>query len=70
MSGDCDGWRCQPEGCEEHPPDHGFPPPATEESPPDSDFCSDCHEHTDFEQDELGEWLSACCSARAVEVGE
>ncbi len=36
--------------------------------PPDSDFCGKCHEHADFEQDELGEWLSVCCSVRAVEM--
>jgi hypothetical protein len=38
-----------------------------EERPPDSDFCSRCREHTGFEKDELGEWLSVCCSAPAME---
>ncbi len=33
---------------------------------PDSDFCSRCHEHTDFEQDEDGDLLSVCCSAQPV----
>jgi len=44
--------------------------PAQENNPGlDSDFCSKCHEHTEFEQDEAGEWLSVCCAARAVEMG-
>lgn len=29
---------------------------------PDLDFCSACHEHTEFRFDD-GEWLSACCDA-------
>lgn len=37
--------------------------------PPDLDFCSRCHEHTDFECDEVGDWLSVCCSAQPVEMG-
>ena len=42
--------------------------------PPDLDFCSRCHEHTDFEL-ELGdgnvreEWISVCCGALPVEMG-
>jgi hypothetical protein len=38
--------------------------------PPDLDFCSRCHEHTDFELDETEEWLSVCCGASPVEMGE
>lgn len=42
---------------------------AEENNPhPDLDFCSRCREHTSFEKDEDGEWLSVCCSSRAVET--
>lgn len=43
----------------------------TKEDPfdPDLDFCSKCHEHTEFEQvDGDGEYLSVCCGAPVVEV--
>ncbi len=42
---------------------------ATEHPPPDLDFCSRCHEHTDFEWSGEEEcWISVCCGARPVEV--
>ena len=34
---------------------------------PEIDFCSACNEHADWRYDD-DEWLSACCSARPVEV--
>ncbi len=41
-----------------------------EEPPqPELDFCSGCHEHTEFEwSDEEECWTSVCCGARPVEV--
>ncbi len=38
-------------------------------SDPDLDFCSRCHEHTDFKWDEDEEgWVSVCCTAKPVEL--
>jgi len=40
-----------------------------EQPRPDSDFCSKCHEHTDFQYDwDEEEWLSVCCGAGIVEL--
>ena len=35
--------------------------------PPEIDFCGACNEHAGWLYED-GEWLSACCSARPVEV--
>lgn len=35
---------------------------------PELDFCSRCKEHTDFELDEDGSWVSVCCSASPIPV--
>ena len=37
---------------------------------PEIEVCTQCGENTVFEQDEYGEWLSVCCSARAVNLDE
>ena len=37
-----------------------------ESNPPDLDFCSRCHEHTEFEWDDVDGWLSVCCAAAPV----
>lgn len=39
-----------------------------DECPLEYVFCSHCHEHTVFEQDEDGDWLSVCCYARPMPV--
>lgn len=35
---------------------------------PELDFCSSCREHTDFERDSGGAWVSICCGAGPVAV--
>ena len=35
----------------------------------DSDICSRCREHTSFEQDDMGQWISDCCAVLAMEMG-
>ena len=40
---------------------------------PEIDFCSRCRDHTTFEHEDedgedLGEWLSVCCSAPGINV--
>ena len=37
------------------------------DAPPELDFCSDCHEHADYEwHEDEGAWLSTCCTAKAT----